>query len=248
MRTSNPILQDNTFKKIAHSSAGYGNVMTLDGTVNKVFVLFLLFLLTAAYTWHLYFTKGPEASSVFLLPGIIGGLVIAITLAFKQSWAPVLAPAYAIFEGLAIGAISAFFEAIYQGIVMQAVGLTFGTMFTLLFAYKTGIIRATENFKLMVVAATGGIAIIYLVSFAMSFFGTTIPYIHQGGWIGIGFSFFVVSIAALNLVLDFDFIESGAKSGAPKFMEWYAAFGLMVTLVWLYLEILKLLAKLRGRD
>ena len=136
----------------------------------------------------------------------------------------------------------------YPDIVFQAVSLTFGTLFALLIAYKSGWIKATENFKLGVVAATGGICMVYLVSIVMGFFGTTIPFIHESGWIGIGFSLFVIVIAALNLVLDFDFIEKGAEHGAPKYMEWYGAFGLMVTLVWLYIEILRLLAKLNSRD
>jgi len=146
-----------------------------------------------------------------------------------------------------VGGISARFESMFPGIVIQAVGLTFTTLFSLLMAYKSGWIRVTENFRLMVVAATGGICCLYLVNFAMSFFGARIPYIHESGLIGIGFSLFVVGIASANLVMDFDFIEKGAERGAPKFMEWYGAFGLMVTLVWLYLEILRLLAKLNSR-
>src|SRR5690606_13427708 len=140
------------------------------------------------------------------------------------------------------------FEARFPGIVMQAVMLTFGTLFALLFAYRSGLIRATENFKLGVVAATGGIALVYLASLVMGFVGLQLPFIHEPGVLRIGFSLFVVVIAALNLVLDFDFIETGVEQGAPKFMEWYAAFGLMVTLVWLYLEILRLLSKLQSRD
>ena len=156
-------------------------------------------------------------------------------------------PMYAVLEGLLLGGLSAMFEVRFPGIVSQAVFATFGTLFGLLFAYKTGIIKATENFKLGVFAATGGIAIVYLISFVMSFFGTRIPYIHESGLIGIGFSVFVVIVAALNLVLDFDFIEQGAESGAPKYMEWYAAFGLLITLVWLYIEMLRLLSKVRSR-
>jgi uncharacterized YccA/Bax inhibitor family protein len=157
------------------------------------------------------------------------------------------APIYALLEGLFLGGISAIFEAQYPGIVIQAVSLTFGTLFCLLLAYRSGIIKVTENFKLGVAAATGGIALIYLATLVLGLFGVRMPFIHESGLIGIGFSLFVVVIAALNLVLDFDFIESGAKSGAPKYMEWYAAFGLMVTLIWLYIEILRLLAKLRSR-
>ena len=150
-------------------------------------------------------------------------------------------------EGFALGGISAIFEAQYSGIVIQAVGLTLGTLAILLLAYKTGLIKPTENFKLMIVSATGGIMVLYLISFVMSMFGSGIGFIHSNGLFGIGFSLFVVAIAALNLVLDFDFIEEGSERGLPKYMEWFAAFSLMVTLVWLYLEILRLLAKLRSR-
>ena len=166
---------------------------------------------------------------------------------FRKHWSPVTAPIYCILEGFVLGGISSIFEAQYPGIVIQAVALTFGTLICLLLAYKSGVIKATENFKLGVVAATGGSALIYIMTIVLGFFGIHMPYIHDSGPIGIGFSVFVVIIAALNLVLDFDFIESGAASGAPKFMEWYAAFGLIVTLIWLYLEILRLLAKIRSR-
>lgn len=180
--------------------------------------------------------------------GAIGGLVLALITVFKKTWAPVTAPLYALVEGFFLGAISAVYNAQFGGIVMQAVMLTFGILFALLFAYRSGLIKATENFKLGVVAATGGIALVYLASIALGFFGIKIPLIHESGLVGIGFSLFVVVIASLNLVLDFDFIESGVEQGAPKYMEWYGAFGLMVTLVWLYLELLRLLSKLQSRD
>ena len=174
--------------------------------------------------------------------GLIVGAIVALVLVFKKTWAPALAPAYAILEGLFLGGISAFYQARFPGIAVQAVALTFGTLFALLGAYQTGLIRPSENFKLGIFAATGGIALVYLVSMVLGFFGIQIPGIFGNGIIGIGFSIVVVIIAALNLVLDFDFIEQGAAVGAPKYLEWYAAFGLMVTLVWLYLEILRLLA------
>ena len=180
--------------------------------------------------------------------GAIGGFAVALVTVFKKTWSAITAPVYALLEGLFLGGISAVFEARFPGIVIQAVGLTFGTLLCLLFAYKSGLIKATENFKLGIVAATGGIGMIYLVSIFFGFFGIQIPFIHESGIIGIGFSLFVVVIAALNLVLDFDFIESGSEMGAPRYMEWYAAFGLMVTLIWLYIEILRLLSKLRSRD
>jgi uncharacterized YccA/Bax inhibitor family protein len=167
---------------------------------------------------------------------------------FKKEWAGVTAPLYALAEGFLVGGISAIFERLYPGIVIQAVMLTFGTLAALLLAYKSGLIKATENFKLGVVAATGGIALLYIVSMVMRFaFDKPIGFIHEGSTFGILFSVFVVVIAALNLVLDFDFIENGVEKGAPKYMEWYGAFGLTVTLIWLYLEILRLLAKLRER-
>ena len=174
--------------------------------------------------------------------------MLALVTIFVKKASPYTAPLYALCEGLVLGGISAFYEVKFPGIVVQAVGLTFGTLFCLLAAYKSGLIRATENFKLGVVAATGGIALVYLASIVLGFFDIRIPMIHESGIVGIGFSLFVVVIAALNLVLDFDFIETGVEQGAPKYMEWYGAFGLMVTLVWLYVEFLRLLAKLQSRD
>ena len=182
-----------------------------------------------------------------MMLGIFGGLIVGFVTIFKKEWAPVTSPIYALCEGLFIGGISAIFEVRYPGIVIQAIALTFGTLFCLLTAYKSGMIKVTENFKLGIVAATGAICLIYFVSFIMGFFGASIPMIHSSGPVGIGFSLVVVTIAALNLVLDFDFIEQGSTMGLPKYMEWYAAFGLVVTLVWLYIEILRLLAKLRSR-
>jgi uncharacterized YccA/Bax inhibitor family protein len=179
--------------------------------------------------------------------GAIAGLILAVITSFKPAWAMITGSLYALAEGLFLGAISAIFEARFPGIALSAAGCTVGTLAGLLIAYQSGLIRATENFKLGVFAATAGIAIFYLVSMVLGFFGIHIPYIHQSGPIGIAFSAFVVIIAALNLVLDFDFIERGVAGGAPKHMEWYAAFGLLVTLVWLYIEILRLLSKIMGR-
>jgi uncharacterized YccA/Bax inhibitor family protein len=183
-----------------------------------------------------------------VIVGALGGFIAALVTIFKPAWAPVTAPIYALLEGLFIGGISSIAEAQFPGIVIQAVGLTFGTCLALLMAYKSGMIRASENFKLGVVAATGGIALFYLASIILGLFGVRIPGVFGSGPVGIIFSLVVVVIAALNLVLDFDFIEQGAAQGAPKFMEWYGAFGLMVTLIWLYIEILNLLMKLRSRD
>ncbi len=254
IRSGNPALQESTFLDLGSGtvvSRDVGGTMTLNGTVNKTGFLLLLAVLTATFAWSQTLTADGQvapAAQVYLWGGLIGGFIVAMVTVFKKTWAPVTAPLYALLEGFFLGAISAIFNHMYEGIVMQAVLLTFGTLFALLFAYRSGLIRATENFKLGVVAATGGIALIYLATIVLGFFGIKIPYIHESGLIGIGFSLFVVVIAALNLVLDFDFIETGVEQGAPKYMEWYGAFGLMVTLVWLYIEFLRLLAKLQSRD
>lgn len=252
MRSGNPALKESTFLDLASGTVvrDDGSTMTLNGTVNKTGALLLLSVITAAFAWsQIEFTpEGPTGAMPYLAGGAIGGLVLALVTVFKKAWAPVTAPLYALVEGFFLGAISAMYNHLYQGIVMQAVLLTFGTLFALLFAYRSGLIKATENFKLGVVAATGGIFLVYLASMVLGFFDIQIPMIHESGMIGIGFSLFVVVIAALNLVLDFDFIESGVEHGAPKYMEWYGAFGLMVTLVWLYVEFLRLLAKLQSRD
>jgi uncharacterized YccA/Bax inhibitor family protein len=245
-RSANPALNANTFSRYAPYSDT--ETMTINGTVNKTGILLVLCLMPAAWVWQKFFAaQNADVVYPYLIGGALGGFVVAMVTVFKKEWAPITAPIYALLEGLVLGGLSAVFEARFPGIVIQAVGLTFGTLFALLMAYKSGVIKATENFKLGVVAATGGIALVYLAGFVLGFFGVSIPYIHGSGLIGILFSLFVVVIAALNLVLDFDFIETGAASGAPKFMEWYAAFGLLVTLIWLYLEILRLLSKLRSR-
>ena len=245
MRTSNPALNDSVFSGYGRAISA-GDSMTVQGTVNKTGVLLLLALLTASWTWRMYYTAA-DSMGVWVLGGAIGGFIVALVTVFKKQWAGVTAPLYALLEGLVLGGISSFMEGRYPGIVIQAVGLTFGTLFGLLFAYRSGLIKATENFKLGVVAATGGIALVYIATMVLGLFNIRMPYIHESGLIGIGFSLFVVVIAALNLVLDFDFVENGAAQGAPKYLEWYAAFGLMVTLIWLYIEILRLLSKMRSR-
>jgi uncharacterized YccA/Bax inhibitor family protein len=249
MRTGNPVLSQETFSRFG----GYveaDQAMTLQGAVNKTGMLLALVLAGAMWTWYLFFQAptNPSAVTPWMLGGAIGGFIMALVTVFKQEWAPVTAPIYAVLEGLFLGALSAIGEAAYPGIVMQAVGLTFGTCLALLLAYSSGLIKATEKFKLGVVAATGAIAIVYLVTLVLSLFGVRVPMIYDNGLVGIGFSIVVVTIAALNLVLDFDFIESGVRNGLPRHMEWYAAFGLMVTLIWLYIEILRLLIKLRSRE
>lgn len=254
MRSANPALKESTFLDLGSGTVVTGGdteVMTLNGTVNRTGILLLLCVLTAAFAWSQTITPTGEiapGSAIYLWGGLIGGLVLSLVTIFKKTWAPVTAPLYALVEGFFLGAISAIFDARFDGIVFQAVVLTFGTLFAMLFAYRSGLIKATENFKLGVVAATGGIFLVYLATLVLGLFGVNVPYIHESGLIGIGFSLFVVVIAALNLVLDFDFIESGVQARAPKYMEWYGAFGLMVTLVWLYIEFLRLLAKLQSRD
>jgi uncharacterized YccA/Bax inhibitor family protein len=243
MRSGNPALTADTFRG---TRAGFGEAaMTIQGTVNKTALCLLILMATASYTWNL--GVGDARVPAFTMVGVLGGLVLAMVTIFKKEWAGTTTPMYAALEGLALGGISATFEARYPGLVSQAVFLTFGTLAALLLAYRSGMIKATENFKLGIFAATGGIAVVYLINFVMGFFGSGIPLIHSSGTVGIVFSLIVVGVAALNLVLDFDFIEQGAARGAPKYMEWYGAFGLLVTLVWLYLEILRLLSKLQER-
>lgn len=252
-RSGNPALKESTFLDLGSGAvvSRDAGAMTLNGTVNKTAMLLLLCVLTAAFSWNSALTETGEmapGAMVYIWGGAIGGFILALVTIFKKTWSPVTAPLYALVEGLFLGGISAMYEMKFNGIVLQAVLLTFGTLFALLMAYRSGWIKATENFKLGVVAATGGIALIYLATIVLRFFSIEIPFIHDSGLIGIGFSLFVVVIAALNLVLDFDFIESGVEQNAPKYMEWYAAFGLLVTLVWLYLEFLRLLSKLQSRD
>jgi uncharacterized YccA/Bax inhibitor family protein len=243
MRTSNPALNEKAFK----GQVAIGEAMTLQGTVNKTGLLLLCAVATSAWTWGMAHSETPGAAMPWMIGGMIGGFVVALVTIFKKQWSPLTAPLYALLEGLVLGGISAIFEKSYPGIAVQAVGLTFGTLFVMLLAYKSGVIRATQGFKLGVIAATGGIAVFYLVEMLLGFFHVQVPAINGSGFIGIGFSLFVVIIAALNLVLDFDMIETGVQNGAPKYMEWYGAFGLMVTLIWLYLEILRLLGKARRR-
>ncbi len=253
MKTSNPALGENTFRGI--SGGGYGGLadvtarMTLNGTVNKTGILLLCAMATAAWTWHLFLQSRDMATvAPLMMVGLFGGFIFAMITSFKKEWSPVTAPIYALLEGLALGGISAIFDLRYPGIGIQAVSLTFGTLFVLLLAYRSGLIQVTQKFRMGIVAATGGIMLFYLLEMVLGFFGIQFASINGSGVVGIGFSLIVVAVAALNLVLDFDFIERGVQYGAPKYMEWYGAFGIMVTLVWLYLEILRLLSKLRSRN
>lgn len=240
MRTGNPVLKKSTFNK-AH---GQEESMSLGGTVGKTIFMFLFLLGSAVYTWYQY-SQGIDITLMMII-GAIGGLIFALITMFFPKAAPVTAPIYAILEGFFIGGISAFFESSYPGIVIQATTLTFSVMGILLFLYATRIIKVTKNFRLMVVSATLAIFVVYIINFVLNIFvGMEVPYLHTSGWIGIGISLFIVAVAALNLVLDFDFIEAGVNQGVPKYMEWYGAFGLIVTLVWLYIEILRLLQKIK---
>lgn len=240
LRSGNPVLSKKTFSNsLSHSKS---DVMTINGTVNKTAISLSLLLLTGYWCYDLM-------SPVLLIGCAVGGFIVALITVFKKHWAPTTVPIYAILEGAVLGGISYQYNMLYDGIVSNAIFLTVGILLSLLMAYKSGWIKATENFKLGMFAAVGGIAIVYLINFVMGFFGSSmgIMSIENASIYSIGFSLVVVVIAALNLVLDFDFIEEGAEQGAPKYMEWYGAFGLLVTLIWLYLEILRLLAKLNSR-
>ncbi|MGC6456479.1 MAG: Bax inhibitor-1/YccA family membrane protein [Coraliomargaritaceae bacterium] len=243
-RSGNPALSSAIFSAEAYKANASRPVMTLNGAVDKT-ILCLSLLLScgiAGFKFH-------ESLQGFLIPGVIAGLIVGLITVFKKEYAPITAPIYACVEGIVLGIVSASFEQLFDGIVFQAIGLTSGIFFSLLFLYKSRLIKPTENFKLGIAAATGGIFLLYAVNFIMSFFGAGIPVLNpmNSSMLSIGISLVIVVIASLNLVVDFDFIEEGAEQGVPKYMEWYAAFGLMVTLIWLYLEILKLLAKLRSR-
>jgi uncharacterized YccA/Bax inhibitor family protein len=252
IKTANPALSENTFRDFAGPRLGElanAGPMTLSGTVNKTGILLLCAVATAAWTWRLFVQSHQIADiTPYLLVGTIGGFLCAMVTIFKQQWSPVTAPIYALLEGLALGGLSAVFDLRYPGIAFEAVGLTFGTLFVLLLLYSSGLIKVTQKLRMGIVAATGGVMVFYLAEMLLGFFHVNyFASVNSSSPIGIGFSLVVVAIASLNLVLDFDFIEQGVASGAPKYMEWYGAFGIMVTLVWLYLEILRLLSKVRSR-
>jgi uncharacterized YccA/Bax inhibitor family protein len=244
MATANPAMNESVYQRAGFADAST-SVMTLDGTIFKTAVLLVLLIGGAALVWSPNVSTSPLAGGLMMV-GFIGGLVLSFLTIFVPRLSPFTSPVYAACEGLALGGISSLFEQRYPGIAIQAVGLTFGVLAVMLGLYATRIVQATEKFKMGVFAATGAICLVYLVDMVMSFFGAHIHFIHDAGWVGIGFSLVVVGIAALNLILDFDFIEQGVRRQAPKYMEWYGAFSLMVTLVWMYLEILRLLAKTRG--
>ncbi|MGO9446867.1 MAG: Bax inhibitor-1/YccA family membrane protein [Thiobacillaceae bacterium] len=240
MKSGNPAFSSTTFDGLAASA----EPMNLPGTINKTAILLAITLIGAAWVWNV-FSESHSAADItpYLLAGGIGGFIVALITIFKKAASPYTSPVYALLEGFALGGISTVLEVKYPGIAIQSVGLAFGTMLCMLVAYRSGLIKVTEKFKMGVVAATGAIAVLYLIDIVLMFFGKPISFIHEGGFIGIAFSLFVIGIAALNRVMDFDFIAQGVANRSPKYMKWYAAFGLLVTLVWLYLEILRLLAK-----
>ncbi len=225
-----------------NSSIYLDQTMTIKGTVDKTALLLVLLILSA------YYSFSPDMTQMIYI-GLIGGFIVALLTIFKKEWAPFTVPIYAILEGLFLGSISYIYDLQYEGIVLQAISLTIFVLFSMLFAYRFKIIRPTENFKLAVFSAISGIALLYVINFIMSFFGPGIYLLspNNSSIISIGFSVFVVAVGAFSLVIDFDFIEEGSEKGAPKYMEWYGAFGLLVTLIWLYLEILRLLSKLKNR-
>lgn len=248
MESSNPVLQNDTFKR-SQDAMRTGDIMTVQGTVIKTAILLMLVVLGSAWTWSLFLKSGsnPAAVNGWLIGGALGGFALAMVTTFKQTWAPITAPLYAAVQGLFIGSISAVMEQAFPGIVIQAATLTFGTLAAMLLLYETKVIQVTDKFKMIVASATGGIFVAYLITWGLSFFNIQVPFIFGNGIAGIVFSLFVIAIAALNFVLDFDFIQKGARQGAPKYMEWYGAFALMVTLIWLYVEFLRLLSKIRSR-
>ncbi len=232
--SSNPVMSDDKFTRV---KAGSDEVMTVQGAINKTFVLTFILLGTA-------FIGFANPSPLYMWGGAIGGLIMVIWASMQPSRSGILAPLYAAFEGLFVGAVSAIYASLGGGIIFQAVTLTMAILFTMLFLYKMEIIKVTEKLRSGIMMATGAVFIVYLLNMVLHMFGINMPYLHQGGVIGIGISLVIIAIASMNLLLDFDFIEKGARAQAPEYMEWFAGMGLLVTLVWIYLEILRLLSKL----
>lgn len=248
MQTSNPTLRDDVFSPPG-TVVDMDHAMTIQGVVNKTVLLFVIALGAAFFTWTKFFEGGenPTVVTPWMIFGAIAGLVLAFATVFKSEWAPVTASLYALCEGLFLGGFSAILEASFQGIVIQAVSLTFATLFAMLAIYRMGWIPVTNTFKLAVASATGAIMFVYIGAMVLSLFGVSVGMVYGNGWFSILFSLFIVAIAALNFVLDFDLIYQGSLRGAPKYMEWYGAFALMVTLIWLYVEFLRLISNVRGR-
>ena len=246
-KSGNPALNQKFFEKSLQ--VDQTEVMTERGTLNKFGFIFLLVLASASFTWSAFY-QGKNVLP-WILISAIGGLILAFVISFRPKWSSYLVPAYGLLEGVFVGGISAYYNYAFAekapGIVMQAVGLTFGVVIAMYLLYRFRIIRATEKFKAVIFTATAGIALFYGLAIILRLFGIQMPLIHESTTLGIGFSLIVVAIAALNLILDFDMIENGVAMGAPKYMEWFGAFGLLVTIVWLYIEILRLLSKFASR-
>jgi uncharacterized YccA/Bax inhibitor family protein len=247
MKSANPVMTGKIYEKTGIVSAG-APVMTINGTLNKIGLMLLLVIGAAAYTWKIVMGENPGSAGTLAMVGAIGGFILAMITVFRPQSSAITAPIYAILEGLFLGAISAVINARYPGVAFQAVLLTIGTLFTMLFLYRSGYIRATPKFRRGVMMATGAVFFAYLISWIMGMFGMSIGFMHSNGPMGILISLAIIVVAALNLIMDFDFIEKGSQMGAPKYMEWYGAFGLMVTLIWLYIEFLRLLSRLAGRN
>lgn len=247
MRSSNPVMTGRIFEKAGGITTG-SSVMTINGTINKIGLLLLLVIAAAAYTWNMVTVANPGNAGTLAIVGAIGGFIMALITVFRPQSSSITAPIYAILEGLFLGAISAIINAAYPGVAFQAVLLTIGTLFTMLFLYRSQRIRATPKFRRGVMMATGAVFFAYLFSWILSLFGMPMGFMHSSGPLGILINLVIIVIAAMNLILDFDFIERGAQMAAPKYMEWYGAFGLMVTLIWLYIEFLRLLSRFAGRD
>ncbi len=251
-KSGNPTLTEKIFDRSATIEADVQGVMSVRGTINKFGFLLLMVMAGAVYNWHLYEVLKKDTMMVLMFVGIFGGLITGFAISFKPNWAGYLAPLYGLMQGLFIGGISAILNAAFAksnpGLIMQAVGLTFGVAIAMFLLYNFRVIRATERFKSVVFSATLGIGIFYLLTMLLRLFGVNVSFAYDSSLLSIGISLFIVAIAALNLIMDFDMIEQGAERGAPKFMEWYGAFGLLVTIVWLYIEILKLLSKLSNRN
>lgn len=245
--SSNPTLTEKIFDQT--QTLPGAETMTVKGTLYKFGILGALLMAAAGFTWKAY--EQHKDISTWMIAGVIIGFILALVIVFRPHWSSFLAPLYALAEGVFIGGISALyndaFDSVAEGIVMKAIVLTFGVLIAMFVLYRTGLIRATQQFRSVVMMATAGIALFYVIAMVLRLFSIDIAFLHEGSLMGIGFSLLVVAIASLNLILDFDTIEKGVAHGAPKYMEWYGAFGLMVTIVWLYLEILRLLAKLANR-
>jgi uncharacterized YccA/Bax inhibitor family protein len=247
MRSSNPVMTGKVFEKTGTAPAG-SSVMTINGTINRIGLMLLLVIAAAAYTWNIVMGADPGSAGTLAMVGAIGGFIMALATIFRPKTSAITAPIYAILEGLFLGAISAIINARYPGVAFQAVLLTIGTLFTMLFLYRSGYIRATPKFRRGVMMATGAVFFAYMISWIMGMLGMPVGFMHSSGPLGILINLVIIVIAAMNLIMDFDFIEKGAQMGAPKYMEWYGAFGLMVTLIWLYIEFLRLLSRFSGRN